>query len=107
MRKILIVLLCLLSYSGFAQNKTFIVDTTFKPFFDIRAQRYPYISDIYESKSRKLYITGSFEIPEPSNNQMHRDLISINIDGSRNKDFKGTYGGGDLSNPFPYLILYL
>src|SRR5690554_245421 len=94
MRKILIVLLCLLSYSGFAQNKNFIVDTTFKPFFDIRAQPYPYISDIYESKSRKLYITGNFEIPEPSNNQIHENFISIKTNGLRNSQFTGTDGGG-------------
>ena len=94
MRKILIVFLCLLNYSGFAQNKTFVVDTTFKPFFDIRTQAAPNIADIYESKSRKLYITGSFEIPEPSNNQIHENFISIKTNGLRNSQFTGTDGGG-------------
>src|SRR5690554_3710125 len=62
MRKILIVFLCLLNYSGFAQNKTFIVDTTFKPYFDIRNQIAPSMSDIYENPTDgRIYIGGDFE----------------------------------------------
>lgn len=75
------------------QAQSFQVDTTFQPFFDIRNQRGAQINDIYESNSKKLYLTGEFDIGFP-NGSLYRNLISIKIDGIRNIDFTGTDGGG-------------
>ncbi|MFT6167842.1 MAG: hypothetical protein ACJASF_002552 [Vicingaceae bacterium] len=60
MKRILIIsLFILLGLGSFAQS--FVVDTTFQPFFDIRAQTNPIINGIYEDqRSGRLYVAGNF-----------------------------------------------
>jgi hypothetical protein len=60
MKRIFIIsLFILLGLGSFAQS--FVVDTTFQPFFDIRAQTNPIINGIYEDQnSGRLYAAGTF-----------------------------------------------
>tara|TARA_R110002049_G_scaffold254642_1_gene430116 strand:+ start:1755 stop:3248 length:1494 start_codon:yes stop_codon:yes gene_type:complete len=93
MKKItLVVFLLSQGLGSFAQS--FVLDTTFQPFFDITKQRGALISDMYESKSGKLYITGEFTLQLPPQLNSFNGIISIFTDGRRNFSFNNIGGGG-------------
>lgn len=89
------ILSYLLLQSIISSAQPFVVDTTFQPFFDIRSGLGKgRVSDIYESNSGKLYLTGTFNFlssPSVSNN----GLTKLNRDGSQNHSFQGYSSGAD------------
>ena len=88
-----------LTFSLISYSQSFKVDSKFNPFFDIRNQKFVQIQDIYESKSKKLYLSGSFEVG------FLDDIISINRDGSKNFEFTGNYGGRGIIQPLSDSVL--
>src|SRR5690554_3119062 len=79
---------------GFSQALT--IDTTFKPFIDIRCCGVfaGSILDIWEEpKSGDLFIVGNFYFAT-ANKENHNGVTSMHKDGSRNFQFKGISSGG-------------
>ncbi len=104
MKKFLVIGFLLSQGLGiFAQS--FVLDTTFQPFFDITKQRGALISDMHESKSGKLYITGEFTLQLPPQGTFHENFISTTLNGYRNPSFTGTFGGRGIVRPLGDSIL--
>ncbi len=93
MKKLLFTgLFLVIGLGSYAQS--FLLDSTFQPFFDITKQRGALISDMHESKSGKLYITGDFSLQLPPQINSFNGIISIFSDGRRNFSFNNIGGGG-------------
>jgi hypothetical protein len=93
MKKILLsFIFTLLGLGSFAQS--FVLDTSFTPFFDIRNQRGSIISELVEINSGKLFMGGGFTINFP--NKTFDDVIAINQDGSFVFNLNDDVGGGVL-----------
>jgi hypothetical protein len=85
MKKILIIgLFILLGLGSSAQS--FVVDTTFSPFFDIRAGRGTIIDGLYEdSNNGRLYGVGNFSTTLGSS--FFRNILTCKADGSPSLPF--------------------
>jgi len=91
----LVIVIVLITKGLGLSAQPFDIDTTFQPFFDIRSGLGKgRVTDIYEDRLGKLYISGSFNfISSPS--YSNEGLTSVNRDGSQNQTFLGFTGGMD------------
>ena len=84
-------LFIILGLGSFAQS--FVIDTTFQPFFDIRSGNDKgYVYDVLELPSGNIFISGTFDFGVP-NNQYHRGLTSVTYNGNRNYNYGGSSSG--------------
>jgi hypothetical protein len=92
MKRILIIsLFTLLGLGSFAQS--FVLDTSFTPFFDIRNQRGSIINELVEINSGKLFIGGgTINFP----NKIFDEVIAVNQYGSFVLNLNDDIGGGVL-----------
>ena len=93
MKKILIIsLFTLIGLGSFAQS--FVLDTTFTPFFDIRVGRSRIINSAYEDpNSGRLYLAGNFV----STHMGARFEGIVTYDSVGDLSFPFSFGGGSTS----------
>ncbi|MFT5666913.1 MAG: hypothetical protein ACI9DK_001101 [Vicingaceae bacterium] len=86
-KQLIIILFILIGLGSFAQS--FVLDTTFAPFFDIGAGRGRIINSAYEDvNSGRLYLTGSFV---------------TSYTGSRFEGIVTCKSSGSFSSPFSFV----
>ncbi len=93
MKKLLFTgLFLVIGMGSYAQS--FLLDSTFQPFFDITKQRRAMIDDMIELPSGNTIITGTFQIN--ISNRSFTGSVSLKSYGSNNFNFVGSTGGNGL-----------